>query len=112
LITFHNLKTTMEEDDDAPPLLVGEDGLPPQLENGVAGDESILRVPITIITGMQSFVSSTRAPSADDPPSGYLGAGKTTLMNYILTARHGKKIAVILNGNKTFPVLFSSQYRN
>lgn len=30
--------------------------------------------------------------------SGYLGAGKTTLMNYILNERHGKKIAVILNG--------------
>lgn len=30
--------------------------------------------------------------------SGYLGAGKTTLMNYILTKQHGKKIAVILNG--------------
>jgi G3E family GTPase len=31
---------------------------------------------------------------------GYLGAGKTTLMNYILTEQHGKKIAVILNGMK------------
>ena len=30
--------------------------------------------------------------------SGYLGAGKTTLMNYILKEQHGKKIAVILNG--------------
>jgi len=30
---------------------------------------------------------------------GYLGAGKTTLMNYILNERHGKKIAVILNGS-------------
>ncbi|TGO43722.1 hypothetical protein BCON_0988g00010 [Botryotinia convoluta] len=28
---------------------------------------------------------------------GYLGAGKTTLMNYILNEQHGKKIAVILN---------------
>ena len=30
--------------------------------------------------------------------SGYLGAGKTTLVNYILKEQHGKKIAVILNG--------------
>ncbi|KAI9889860.1 MAG: hypothetical protein M1814_004695 [Vezdaea aestivalis] len=36
------------------------------------------KVPITIVTG-------------------YLGAGKTTLMNYILTEQHGKRIAVILN---------------
>ena len=37
------------------------------------------RVPLTIVTG-------------------YLGAGKTTLVNYILREQHGKKIAVILNG--------------
>eukprot|EP00897_Mesotaenium_endlicherianum_P005847 jgi/Mesen1/5290/ME000263S04398 len=35
-------------------------------------------VPITIITG-------------------YLGAGKTTLVNYVLTAKHGQRIAVIVN---------------
>lgn len=29
---------------------------------------------------------------------GYLGAGKTTLVNHIITEQHGKKIAVILNG--------------
>ncbi|KAL5722955.1 hypothetical protein ACHQM5_006409 [Ranunculus cassubicifolius] len=28
---------------------------------------------------------------------GYLGSGKSTLVNYILNAQHGKKIAVILN---------------
>jgi ABC-type molybdenum transport system ATPase subunit/photorepair protein PhrA len=33
-----------------------------------------------------------------DSMTGYLGAGKTTLMNYILEEQHGKKIAVILNG--------------
>ena len=37
-----------------------------------------LRVPVTIL-------------------SGFLGSGKTTLFNHILTASHGKKIAVIQN---------------
>lgn len=40
------------------------------------------KVPLTIVTG-------------------YLGAGKTTLVNYILKEQHGKKIAVILNGSYT-----------
>ena len=30
--------------------------------------------------------------------AGYLGAGKTTLVNYVLKEQHGKKIAVVLNG--------------
>ena len=42
-------------------------------------DVSLTKVPLTIVTG-------------------YLGAGKTTLVNYILKEQHGKKIAVILNG--------------
>ncbi|EOD39070.1 hypothetical protein EMIHUDRAFT_223952, partial [Emiliania huxleyi CCMP1516] len=29
--------------------------------------------------------------------TGFLGSGKTTLLNHILTATHGKKIAVIEN---------------
>ncbi|KAF5191522.1 Cobw domain-containing protein [Thalictrum thalictroides] len=29
--------------------------------------------------------------------TGYLGSGKSTLVNYILNAQHGMKIAVILN---------------
>ncbi|OCL02604.1 vitamin b12 biosynthesis, cobw-like protein [Glonium stellatum] len=65
------------EEEEAPPLLVatGDENIEPGSE---VNDLPIVKVPITIITG-------------------YLGAGKTTLMNYILTERHGKKIAVILN---------------
>ena len=29
--------------------------------------------------------------------TGFLGSGKTTLLNHILTANHGKRIAVIEN---------------
>ena len=29
--------------------------------------------------------------------SGFLGSGKTTLLNHILTAQHGKRVAVIEN---------------
>ncbi|KAL8662392.1 MAG: hypothetical protein Q9168_008267, partial [Polycauliona sp. 1 TL-2023] len=36
---------------------------------------------------------------------GYLGAGKTTLVNYILKEQHGKRIAVILNGLYTLKTL-------
>ncbi|KAG9228966.1 COBW domain-containing protein [Amylocarpus encephaloides] len=60
-------------EDDAPPILVNVDGAGNEDE-----DSKHLKVPITIVTG-------------------YLGAGKTTLMNYILNEQHGKKIAVILN---------------
>ncbi|RPA87854.1 vitamin b12 biosynthesis, cobw-like protein [Ascobolus immersus RN42] len=75
----------MEDDDEMPPsLVVADDGelqQPAAPQTDVAmypEDENIQKVPITIVTG-------------------YLGAGKSTLMNYILTAQHNKKIAVILN---------------
>ncbi|KAI1001111.1 hypothetical protein K3495_g7088 [Podosphaera aphanis] len=63
----------ISDDEDAPPLLV-ETGRT-DYDNR---DDQAKKVPITIVTG-------------------YLGAGKTTLMNYILTQKHGKRIAVILN---------------
>lgn len=69
------------EDDEIPPLLVRvEDGAPGSCVDHTISqsDIQIKKVPITIVTG-------------------YLGAGKTTLMNYILNENHGKKVAVILN---------------
>ena len=40
--------------------------------------ECVPQVPVTIVTG-------------------FLGAGKTTLINHVLTANHGKRVAVIEN---------------
>jgi len=70
----------MDFDDEEPPMLVnvGENEARDSLI-----DPKPIKVPITIVTG-------------------YLGAGKTTLMNYILNEQHGKKIAVILNGRYSF----------
>ncbi|KAF7956847.1 hypothetical protein EAE96_004173 [Botrytis aclada] len=64
----------MDVDDDIP-MLVDVEG---KDVNAEAKEAKPIKVPITIVTG-------------------YLGAGKTTLMNYILNEQHGKKIAVILN---------------
>ncbi|XP_026381176.1 COBW domain-containing protein 1 [Papaver somniferum] len=67
----------MEDDDETPPLAI-------QIEESANSSSSDLKtseedsVGVTVITG-------------------YLGAGKSTLVNYILNAKHGKKIAVILN---------------
>ncbi|KAF9591543.1 hypothetical protein IFM89_004597, partial [Coptis chinensis] len=64
-------------DDEIPPLAV--DIMDPTIsKKEVEEEEEKEAVGVTIITG-------------------YLGSGKSTLVNYILNAQHGKKIAVILN---------------
>ena len=37
------------------------------------------------------------APTGVTVVTGFLGAGKTTLVNYVLNADHGYRVAVILN---------------
>eukprot|EP00037_Helgoeca_nana_P002273 m.32852 g.32852 ORF g.32852 m.32852 type:complete len:422 (+) comp12474_c0_seq2:51-1316(+) len=77
--------------------------------------ELVVVEPVTVTSAQPSMPSaeaiqlpSGAVAAADDnaPPlpkvpvtvvTGFLGSGKTTLMNYILTAQHGRRIAVILN---------------
>jgi len=83
----------MDVDDELPPDLVQA-----SQDDNSDDEEKIVKVPITIVTGMQrqSVFFSSFIPIR--LLLGYLGAGKTTLLNYILTAQHGKKVAVIMNG--------------
>ncbi|KAM1521002.1 hypothetical protein ACFX13_011482 [Malus domestica] len=72
----------MEDDEEAPPLTIEIDQpLGPysqQQPNSSSHKDDDVLVGVTVITG-------------------YLGAGKSTLVNHILNSQHGKKIAVILN---------------
>ncbi|TGO09145.1 hypothetical protein BTUL_0177g00040 [Botrytis tulipae] len=77
----------MDVDDDIP-MLVDVEG---KEVNAEEKEAKPIKVPITIVTG--KFYNNI----TNHELQGYLGAGKTTLMNYILNEQHGKKIAVILN---------------
>ncbi|XP_057531058.1 uncharacterized protein LOC130809346 isoform X1 [Amaranthus tricolor] len=70
------------DDDENPPLAIEIDELqsPTSSSNPVIElqNDDVSVVGVTVITG-------------------YLGAGKSTLVNYILNSQHGKRIAVILN---------------
>ena len=94
----------MEREDEAPPDLVDTSANtpPPRSSNlellaSELGDTAISKVPITIVTGLKEVTVDIET-HVNEWNSGYLGAGKTTLMNFILKEQHGKKIAVILNG--------------
>lgn len=75
-------------DEEAPPLAVPLEDLPPETREENHSAEAV-----------------DRSPQSSAPPpavpvmllTGYLGAGKTTLVNYILTAKHGYRCAVLLN---------------
>lgn len=55
-------------------------------------------VPLAVPLLEENYKTSRRAESTGVTViTGYLGAGKTTLVNYILKSEHGKRIAVILN---------------
>ena len=100
------------DDEEEPPSLVDVREVTPEARTptNIASqmqDMSLVRVPITIVTGM-CIGMATIYKSANFPMLGYLGAGKTTLLNYILKEQHGRKIAVILNGSCTLQLVPSN----
>ncbi|KAL6505649.1 hypothetical protein OROHE_023028 [Orobanche hederae] len=78
----------MKPEDEEPPLAIAI--------NDVVDRES------TYCQSVEESANQRLDPPASQPVgvtviTGYLGAGKSTLVNYILNGQHGKRIAVILN---------------
>ncbi|KAJ0981985.1 hypothetical protein J5N97_010240 [Dioscorea zingiberensis] len=73
------------DDDDCPPLAVE------------IGDASEIHRSESYGRSENSPGISLESPVGVTVITGYLGAGKSTLVNHVLTAQHGKRIAVILN---------------
>lgn len=69
--------TDLEDSEEIPDLVESVD-VPPTNNSCHLENIPVKTVPVTIVTG-------------------FLGAGKTTFLNYILTEQHQKRIAVILN---------------
>ncbi|KAI3407541.1 uncharacterized protein J3R85_020914 [Psidium guajava] len=77
-LELNSLRSAMEDDvelDDVPPLAIDIPRTSDQKQRTEDGGAS---VGVTVITG-------------------YLGAGKSTLVNHVLNSQHGMRIAVILN---------------
>jgi tRNA A37 threonylcarbamoyladenosine biosynthesis protein TsaE len=51
----------------------------------------------TFQDAMKSEAISTNSKASVIILTGFLGSGKTTLLNRILTAEHGRRVAVIIN---------------
>jgi len=80
-------------DDEEPPALVSTE-IPLDLE-----DLQLSKAPITIVTGYLGAGSACETfPPFSKTLLLMLIVTETTLLNYILTEQHSKKIAVILNG--------------
>ena len=87
-------------DDEGPPLAVPLDLQPTPGSRGVA-PEPARQAGEAQAAPAAAAADGAAAPAPPPVPvtliTGFLGAGKTTLVNYILTAKHGYRCAVLLN---------------
>lgn len=88
-----------ESDDDEPPLLVDLEGeQDPRIDNPITNNYRGNKPQQTVILGAENAGQKELPPCPVTILSGFLGSGKTTLIQYILKSPdHKKKIAVIEN---------------
>lgn len=77
----------MEDDEEEPPLAVEISPSPVHVTSSLPSNQSDQRLETSEASSAVGVTVIT----------GYLGAGKSTLVNYVLNTQHGKRIAVILN---------------